>query len=105
MEYPLSINWIVGSDSKNRHVMSQVLSVKIDAELGELAEFGYPDSFSGRLSGLSLREILHLASADGVEVGFRGGRYKMERLEIDGSCQICYFPALRRSVNVARPLE
>lgn len=89
MVYPLSVNWIVGIDRKERFLRSGVVSMSLATELGEYARSGFPDSITGKLLGISPGKILHLASAPGVEAGFRGGRYRLRQLDIDGTCHLC----------------
>jgi hypothetical protein len=85
MEYPLSINWVVDADAQGRLLRSKVNTVMAEANLGDYAEFGFPESFSGKLIGLTLEQILHFKSAPGVEIGFRGAPYRFEELEMDGA--------------------
>jgi hypothetical protein len=88
MKYPLSINWVVDADAQGRLLRSKVNTVMAEANLGDYDEFGFPNSFSGKLVGLTLGQILHFKSAPGVEIGFRGAPYRFEELGMDGAFRL-----------------
>ena len=85
MEYPLSINWVVGVDAKGRQLRSKISAVLAEANLGQYAEIGSPQFFIGKLVGVAREQIARFASAENVKVGFRDRWYKFEELETDGT--------------------
>ena len=84
MEDPLSFTWTESIDNKGKKLRSKIFAVSAEAELGEDSERGCPKKFTGKLVGVTIEQLLHLASADDVEVGFRYRRYKLAELDRDG---------------------
>ena len=79
MKYSLSIT--VGCGSAK--------SVSFEADLGRDSAHGCPDSFEGQLLDVPLNQILEFKFEAGVEVGFRGCRYRFKELEKEGSFTLC----------------
>lgn len=88
MQYLLSVTNLVGIDPQGRRLRSRITEVLAAAELGQYAEFGFPDPFCGKLVNASLEQILQFKSLPEVEVAFRGTWYTFEELEQDGSFKL-----------------
>ncbi len=88
MEYDLSITTLIDTDSQGSQHRSAITPVKAEADLGQNSEFGWPDSFSGKLVGVTQEQLLRFKFGPGVEVAFRGKRYKFEEIEKDGTFQL-----------------
>lgn len=88
MEFDLSITSLIDTDAQGNQQRSAIIPVKAEADLGQHSEFGWPDSFSGKLIGLTQEQLLHFKFDPGVEVVFRGKRYKFEEIEKDGTFQL-----------------
>jgi hypothetical protein len=88
MQYTLSVTHLVEVDQQGRKLRSRITEVLAEAELGQYEEFGFPDSFIGKLVNTSLEEILQFKSLPEVEVVFRGTWYTFEVLEQDGSFKL-----------------
>ena len=84
MEYFLSVTHQVDTDAQGHKVRSPVTSVRVEADLDQYASSGFPDFFFGKLQEVTLGQIVHFKLAPGVEVIFRGKRYKFEELGKSG---------------------
>jgi hypothetical protein len=74
MKYSLSVT--VGN--------GPAICVTAEADLGEDLEHGCPDSFEGHFIDVPLEKLLDFTDRQhNAQVGFRGGRYHLERLEKD----------------------
>ena len=85
MEYGLSITSLIETGAQGNQYRSALIPVKAEADLGQYSEFGWPDSFKGKLLGVTLEQVLQFKFDPGVEVGFRGKRYRFAELDKDGS--------------------
>ncbi|AXC16097.1 hypothetical protein ACPOL_6889 (plasmid) [Acidisarcina polymorpha] len=88
MECFLSITRQVDTDHEGRKSRSPVTSVRAEADLDQDAASGAPDFFFGKLLDVTLGQIIQFKFAPGVEVGFRGKRYKFEELGKSGSFKL-----------------
>ncbi len=84
----LSMNNLVGIDPQGHKLRSRITEVWAEAELGQYAEFGFPDPFSGKLVNTPPEQILEFKSLPEVEVIFRGTWYTFEVLEQDGTFRL-----------------
>jgi hypothetical protein len=85
MEYDLAITSVIYTDAQGYQHTSALTAVKAEADLGRLSKFGFPDSFSGKLIGMTPEQFLYFKLDSGIQVGFRGKRYKFDGLEKDGT--------------------
>ena len=88
MEYEFSITCLIDTDSQGGQHRSAITPVKAEADLAQYSELGWPDSFSGKLVSVTQDQLLRFKFGPGVEVAFRGKRYKFEEIEKDGTFQL-----------------
>lgn len=88
MEYLLSITSLIDTDAQGNQLRSRLIPVMAETDLGKDSEFGFPCSFSGRLVDITEEQFLYFKFDSGVEVNFRGMRYKFEKIEKDGEFQL-----------------
>jgi hypothetical protein len=88
MEYLLSITSLIDSDAQHYQRRSAITAIVAEADLRQYSEHGFPESFSGELVGVTPEQLLYLRFGSGIEVGFRGKRYKFSLLEKDGSFEL-----------------
>lgn len=88
MEYLLSITSFVDSDTQDYQRRSAITTIVAEADLGQHSERGFPESFRGKFVGVTQEQLLYFKFGAGIEVGFRGKRYKFSLLEEDGRFEL-----------------
>ncbi|HEY5174768.1 MAG TPA: hypothetical protein VII95_04295 [Terriglobales bacterium] len=88
MQYLLSITSLIDSDAQQYQRRSAITTIVAEADLGQYSERGFPESFGGKLVGVTPEQLLYVRFGAGIEVGFRGKRYKFSLLEEDGRFEL-----------------
>lgn len=84
MEHQLIISTGNGFDREGHQLVRQhnvIAETNLEAD-----PLGFPDSFAGKLAGVTEEQLIQFR--DAVEVGFLGKRYKFSRLEKDGKFEL-----------------
>ncbi|MBB5060741.1 hypothetical protein HDF16_005477 [Granulicella aggregans] len=88
MEYPLSITSLIETQRDGKDLRSRVTHVMAETDLGPFTDFGTPTFFFGKLVDVTEEQILYFRYAPGVEVLFRGGRYRFESISPTGTFKL-----------------
>lgn len=92
MEHELQITTALGTRRDHagnlRQRRSGVITVKAETSLRLAVDEEYPDSFEGKLLGMTPEQFGAIKFGENVEAGFGSKRYRFTRLEPDGTFEL-----------------
>jgi hypothetical protein len=88
MEHELSYHYRLGRHPQGGDARSPIISIRAETSTTFELEHGFPDSFSGRLIGMTPEQIVELKFREDLQVSFKGKRYKFSSLDKDGSFEL-----------------